>query len=260
MLLQFILCLTITLAAFSIERFLTLVMGAPPATQMQAITMFFQNPIIATLYLCAPYVFMFYLDLRAKQMNELQGKAHVIETVCVKKTHPQEQKTDAVVTTKSGEESLVFQDEGKGHTSFLFGASVACFLLAIFTFWFGNLISSTIFSVTHKLIYAAILITLGETLFGLGYASRSTQKQISRAPEELNVPSNAVAYNAEDTRIASTGFLEMPTKKPDEPSLKAPVVQNENLVQLQIQEPCEFRLQIKNYDVRHPRDVIDSQC
>jgi len=193
-------------------------------------------------------------------MNELQGKAHVIETVCVKKTHPQEQERGAVVTTQSGEESQVFQDYGKGHTSFLFGASVACFLLAIFTFWFGNLISSTIFSVTHKLIYAAILITLGGTLFGLGYASRSTQKQISMAPEELNVPSNAVAYNAEDTRIASTGFLEMPTQKPDEPSLKAPVVRNENLVQLQIQEPCEFRLQIKNYDVRHPRDVIDSQC
>ena len=78
-LLQFFLCLTVTLVAVSIEDILTHLMGTAPAAQMQSLSMWFQNPLVAGLYLSVPYVLMLYLDLRTRKKKPEQETVETVE-------------------------------------------------------------------------------------------------------------------------------------------------------------------------------------
>ena len=68
-LLQFLLCLTATFVAVSIEEILPLVMGTDPIGQLQPVTILFQNPLTATAYLSIPYLFMVYIDFQSRRKS-----------------------------------------------------------------------------------------------------------------------------------------------------------------------------------------------
>ena len=254
-LLQFVLCLTITLVAISLENVLTLIMGTRPATQLQALTVWFQSPFIAALYLSAPYLFMLYLDLHTRKKIKEQEKLQTIETAHFEESPQTEQKPSDIATIQTtNKKNPVYQNKNKGRMYFLFGASAICFLLAIFTFWFGNLISNTIFSILHKLIYVAMLIAIGAILLGLGCISTDTQEPASACLEE-DIFSNSHNESVEPPKIPETSIPRF-----NEALVKEVIEQKENLIDIQIQEPLKIQPEIKNYDVRHPKDVVDSQC
>jgi len=71
-LLQFFLCLTLTLVATSVEDILILLIGNSPIVQMEALSALFQNPILAGLYLSVPYVLMLYLDIHARRSGKTE--------------------------------------------------------------------------------------------------------------------------------------------------------------------------------------------
>jgi hypothetical protein len=259
-LLQFVLCLIITLVAISVEHILTFMIGTKPAAQLQTLTVGFQNPLIAMLYLSAPYLFMLYLDLRTRKKIKEQEKLQATETVHLRELTPMGQKTSGVVPIQTtNEKTQAYQHENKGRMYFLFGASVICFLFAIFTFRFGNLISNLFLSISYKLIYVAIFITIGVILLGLGCISTVTQERVSACLEEEG-PSAIHDEYIEPTTTEPTDIPETPMPEFNEPLAKEPIEQRENLIETQIQEPSEIKPEIKKYDVRHPKDIVDSQC
>lgn len=71
-LLQFFLCLTLTLVATSVEDILILMIGNSPIIQMKALSALFQNPILAGIYLSVPYVLMLYLDIHARRKGKTE--------------------------------------------------------------------------------------------------------------------------------------------------------------------------------------------
>ena len=73
-LLQFFLCLTLTLVAVSVEAVFTFILGADTRMEVQALSGVFMNPVIASLYLSAPYVLMLYLDIRSRRENVEEDK------------------------------------------------------------------------------------------------------------------------------------------------------------------------------------------
>ena len=72
-LLQFFLCLTLTFVATSIEGLLAFVISGNPALQIENLSLLFQNPFLAGLYLSIPYVFMLYLDIRTRRADKEQA-------------------------------------------------------------------------------------------------------------------------------------------------------------------------------------------
>ena len=68
-LIQFIVCLTLTFAAFIIQDLLAAYAGRS-IDQLFSLATLFQNPILATGYLLMPYVLMISLDMRARQKNK----------------------------------------------------------------------------------------------------------------------------------------------------------------------------------------------
>jgi len=253
-LLQFILCLTITLVAISVEHTLTLMVGTRPATQLQALNGWFQNPLIAALYLSAPYLLMLNLDIRTRKKIKEQERLQAIDTAYLAEPTPIGQKTSDVAQIQTNKKTPVYQHENKGRMYFLFGVSAICFLFAIFTFWFGNLISNTIFSILHKFIYVAMFTTIGAILLCLGCISTGAQEPVPACLGE-DKPSDIHGEYVEPPNIPETAISEF-----NEPLAKKSIEQKENLIEIQIQDPLEIKPKIKTYDVRHPKDVVDSQC
>jgi len=95
-LLQFFLCLTLTLVATSVEDIVILIFGANPTFQIEALSNLFRNPMLATLYLSIPYVFMLYLDIRARR-GDRAGEA--------------EKSEDAVSDEESTDEEVASEEE-----------------------------------------------------------------------------------------------------------------------------------------------------
>jgi hypothetical protein len=87
-LLQFFLCLTLTFVAVAMEDFLILTLGGVFSLLRTTATVWFQNPAIACLYLSAPYVFMAYLDVRARRSKRREEEKEAAEAVMLKRiTH-----------------------------------------------------------------------------------------------------------------------------------------------------------------------------
>jgi hypothetical protein len=70
-LIQFLVCLALTLIALTLQDQLTSY-ATQPIAGLSSITSLLQNPIFATGYLFMPYVFMITLDIRARRKQRLQ--------------------------------------------------------------------------------------------------------------------------------------------------------------------------------------------
>ncbi|MDI6690458.1 MAG: hypothetical protein QME50_01130 [Candidatus Bathyarchaeota archaeon] len=72
-LIQFVVCLTLTFLAFIIQDLMK-VYELPPISQMLNLCVLFENPIFATLYLSTPYVLMLLLDigLRKERLEDAE--------------------------------------------------------------------------------------------------------------------------------------------------------------------------------------------
>ncbi|MCK4223292.1 hypothetical protein KAX01_03255 [Candidatus Bathyarchaeota archaeon] len=73
-LLQFFLCLTLTLVATSVEGMLMFMMGNSPVIQVEALSPLFQNPILAGIYLSVPYILMLYLDIHSRRSGKTEAE------------------------------------------------------------------------------------------------------------------------------------------------------------------------------------------
>ncbi len=233
-LLQFFLCLTITFVAVSVEELLTLITGAEPTIQMQTLSVWFQNPLIAGFYLSAPYLLMIFLDIRSRK--ERREEENLDERKGIRR--------EALLATQGVVDSA--ESQSKGRINFLHGASAVFFLLAIFTFWFSDIISGVFLTTSHKFVYIVLFLVLGVILIVLGFYSTSTQKQRFTYVSDEATPQQEIYER-----------VKPPEKRTGEGSTEQP----ESLMEIQIlQQHFEAQPQIKRYDVRHPRDIIDSQC
>jgi len=83
-LVQFIVCLTLTLMAFTIQDALA-GYAARPVAEIFSLNALLQNPILAVTYLLMPYILMITLDIRSRK------KPKQMETKDTKKTEEMEQ-------------------------------------------------------------------------------------------------------------------------------------------------------------------------
>ena len=250
-LLQFFLCLTVTFVAVSIEDILTVMMGAEPTTQMQALAPWFQNPVVAGLYLSMPYLFMLYLDLRSRNRGAKEDTLASAEAPSLEDSTLKEKNvTNDVANSDSETRNGTPERRGPGRVNFLHGASVACFILAFVILWFGDA-SSTILPILDELVYVTIFMTLGATLLGLGFYLTKVQKQTLISPETAEI--SPILAEEETSRA--------PELSPDssETSAEETIHPAYSLVQIQIRDqPCE--IQVEKYDVTRPKHIIDCQC
>lgn len=76
-LIQFFVCLALTLVAFWIKDALPSIVGGQPIEKIFSLAVLFQNPLFAGLYLSAPYLFMLLLDIHSNRNRKremiLQG-------------------------------------------------------------------------------------------------------------------------------------------------------------------------------------------
>lgn len=187
-LLQFFLCLTITFVAVSVEDILTAIMGATPTTQMQAFSAWFQNPIVAGVYLSAPYFFMLYLDIHTRRKSKKERKEQEeqklqeTEALIMEEAAPEEQEViyseGSSGATVVNAISPVYTDKIKGKSNLLYGIAAICFILALVTFWFDRIIFSTLIAQQYKLLYITLFAGLGFILAIVGYYTTKTIKQI----------------------------------------------------------------------------------
>lgn len=92
-LIQFIVCLTLTFAAFLIQDWLAAYAGRP-IDQLFSLATLFQNPILATGYLLMPYILMISLDIRARKKNKHdEAKQTQPPTTPVEKTTQEQPET-----------------------------------------------------------------------------------------------------------------------------------------------------------------------
>lgn len=276
--LQFVLCLTVALVAVSIEDILTLVIGVNPASQMQNLFVWFRNPLIAGIYLSAPYLFMLFLDLRSrrkKQMSE-EGKIGVpemeyseqsIDTMLPIKSAQGESRAGNTATKgRESETDQVPQTERTRRVNFLHGTSIICFLLALFTFLSSNTLPLSTLTIPYKLIYPAVLTILAIILLVLGFEFSKIQRQeimpITRQATEREEEIEGQETYFEPSAVEPVkASLERQTLEHSETSSKEILEQPESLVEVQIADLYqEIPIKMEKYDVRHPKEVIDSQC
>ena len=172
-LLQFFLCLTITFVAVSVEDILTLIMGAEPTAQVQSMAILFQNPLVAGIYLSAPYLIMLYLDIRERRKSKkVEQNLQKTETIHVEETPPAEQK-ETLITAVPDKNMKAKKSRQNHGMNFLYGASVACFLLALTPLLLDNAFATNILAMAYKPVYVATFAILGTLLLGLGIYSKT---------------------------------------------------------------------------------------
>lgn len=249
-LLQFCLCLTIAFVAVSVENILTLMLGAEPTVQIQALSLWFQNPLIAGLYLSAPYLFMLFMDIRLRKTSkETKENQNIEETETTCLMEP-DQAQQYVITMTHNHNNVSYKESQRksGRINFLHGTSAICFLLVFFILWFGDGVSSTLLPTAYRFTFAAMLIILGVVMLGLGFNLANIQKQSSTCePEETKEQHKLIKQSQEKE-------AKIQAKQPSEVLVEESTAQDENLLEVQVYT-C-----IQRYDVRRPKDIIDSQC
>ncbi len=168
-----------------------------------------------------------------------------------------EQETSSITVNSEADatEQQVCQCKSGRKFNFLHGVSVACFLLAVFVFRFGNLISESMLTMPYKFVYAAMFMALGVVLFVLGCYSTRLPKQVSIVTQEYYPPEPRVLENEpfEDSEEEVQECCETPQKEL--------TGEDESGVEMQTGDlGCEAVHWIKNYDVKRPRYMVDSQC
>ncbi|MDH5448682.1 MAG: hypothetical protein OEY24_06185 [Candidatus Bathyarchaeota archaeon] len=179
-LLQFFLCLTVAFVAVSVEDMLTLMIGTEPTTQMQVLSIWFHNPLVAGLYLSAPYLSMLYLDIQSRRKSEKEEEPQETKAAIEEEIAAAEQKESYSVTSdetnNADKVTSFFRDRSKRKVSFLYGIAAICFALALVTFWFDKVILSTILTQSYKLLYVTIFTCLGVILAVLGHYTTGVLK------------------------------------------------------------------------------------
>lgn len=84
-LIQFLVCLSLTLVALWIEDPLTLVAGRQLVNYIESLSIWLQNPVLAALYLSAPYLFMFFLDIRSRRKDRKQKELQDVEFILLER-------------------------------------------------------------------------------------------------------------------------------------------------------------------------------
>ncbi len=179
-LLQFFLCLTVAFVAVSIEDIIRYAVGSNPTTQVQTFSGWFQNPIIAGVYLSVPYILMLYIDIRSRRNA---GKVEPVEEVerepLIKEAESTGQKTsDAVAIYEVDKKDKICQNKRGEKMHFLFGASAVCFFLGTITFLLGDMISTTILDPSYRFVFVIIFLILGLILLSLGFYSTKMEEQL----------------------------------------------------------------------------------
>ncbi len=177
-LLQFFICLTLTLVAFSIEEVLTDLMGTTPNNQLRILSIWFQNPLLAGLYLSAPYVLMLYIDIRSRRTRREDGhqESAVIAEQIVdheRTVLPECKGVDPTVKASQTNKTKGVNPSSEGQQSarirYLYGTGVLCFFLALLTLWLDRLIFSAGLTSLSKLFYVALFLSSGSLLIFVGY-------------------------------------------------------------------------------------------
>jgi hypothetical protein len=152
----------------------------------------------------------------------------------------------------------------EGVLRLLYGACIVCFLLGIFTIIYGELVSTIFLNMWYRAMYSGSLFSIGIVLLVLGLYSKRMFKQmylIKHAPVERAQSLGIVEPEAlkQEPRL-STIPETPPTCKV---ASRANVIASEKIITSARESRSisgEIHLIIERYDVRHPREIVDSQC
>ncbi len=185
-LLQFLICLTLTLVAFCIEAVLTDFMGSTPNNQLRVLSTWFQNPLVAGLYLSVPYLLMLYIDMHSRRACREDGhvESAVIseqvldhETAVLPECKGGAPKAEASQTNKTKD----FVPNSVGHPGvrirYLYSCGILCFFLALLTLWLDRFIFSTGLTNLSKLFYVSLFLSSGSLLILLGHYATDGSRQ-----------------------------------------------------------------------------------
>jgi len=90
-------------------------MGNNPVIQVEALSPLFHNPILAGVYLCVPYIFMFYLDIHSRRSGKTEAEKSetaVLDEVVVEEGDPDsEEEVLLVEEDVLTEEEIVYNEE-----------------------------------------------------------------------------------------------------------------------------------------------------
>lgn len=129
--------------------------------------------------------------------------------------------------------------------NFLYGASAACLFLAFFTLGFGNMLVNTSRATPYKLVHVSLFTLLSALLLWVKHYSSKTEKPVPAKPVDKQTK-RRLQHHA--------SYVGKHTGTVAEPS-------TENLMEIHVQEQVgDTQPRIRRYDVRHPTDVVDSQC
>jgi hypothetical protein len=184
-LLQFAICLALTLVAFSLEAVLTDLFGTTPNNQLRALSSWFQNPLVAGLYLSVPYLLMLYIDIRSRRAreDEHEERAVVAEQVVdhekpvlpeCKRVAPKIEASQASKTKELVPNSARHQG---ARIRYMYCCGVLCFFLALLTLWLDRFIFSTGLTSVSKLLYVSLFLSSGSLLILLGYYTADGPRQ-----------------------------------------------------------------------------------
>ncbi len=183
-LLQFAICLTLTLVAFSLEAVLTDLFGTTPNNQLRALSSWFQNPLVAGLYLSVPYLLMLYIDIRSRRArkDEHEESAIVAEQVVDReKPVPECKRVASKIEASQANETDELVLKSGGHqgakTRYLYSCGVLCFFLALLTLWLDRFIFSAGLTSVSKLLYTSLFLSSGSLLILLGYYTADDSRQ-----------------------------------------------------------------------------------
>lgn len=116
---------------------------------------------------------MLYLDIgERRKSKEEEENLQETETIHVKEPPPAEQQETLItaVPDKNMKTRKSRQDRGM---NFLYGAAVACFLLAFTLPLLENAFATNILAMAFKPVYVATLTIIGTLLLGLGIYSKT---------------------------------------------------------------------------------------
>jgi hypothetical protein len=176
--------------AVSIEDVWILLVGTTADQQVQTLSMWFQNPVIAGIYLSAPYILMLYIDIRSRKSRKEtettesdDQESNAIEEQVVYEEQeivPNQQNISNSEKNSEASQNMVTELNIKGRsekTRYLYGAGILCFLFALLTLWLDRLIFSVGLNSVSKAIYVVLLTGFGSILIFLGYYTTGNIKQ-----------------------------------------------------------------------------------
>jgi hypothetical protein len=248
-LLQFLLCLTLTLVATSIGGILELLIGVGLTTQLQASSIWLMNPIVGSLYLSAPYVFMLYIDLRSKKRQRKTEEPEQADAVCAADQPLAEQRLEECRSrTSSYKNRQAPVPEVRRRINYLQGASLGCLLLAALTIWIGNFILTM-----PQVVFNAIAqIAFGASLLWLGYSKDVSVTGFPHQQKEVSC--------AETNVEGGEKTLQEFSRQPGNATSRDLAGKTAGSAEILAKPPWGVTPPTNRFCVRRPKYIVDSQC